>query len=190
MKKIILAYGDDNFSKAALEETRSIQLTFQNELSQKNIQLIFITDEGEYLEDLKLDIKIFPTLLVYNQEDYIEIQGYNIENQFNYLKTIINMFNIKNDKIFYGWAFNKKSLVWEPPIPKPRYKKAEWDDYEERWLSSDNIQQKKRMLKPFDSWVWDRERYFWQPPVKRPKDNYLYSWDEETRSWKQLPKGE
>jgi hypothetical protein len=37
--------------------------------------------------------------------------------------------------------------------------------------------------KPFDSWILDEETAHWKAPVPAPEDG-VYSWDEETLSWK------
>lgn len=38
-----------------------------------------------------------------------------------------------------------------------------------------------RSPSPYPSWVWAGSN--WEPPIVRPEDG-LYSWDEETTSWK------
>jgi hypothetical protein len=38
--------------------------------------------------------------------------------------------------------------------------------------------------KPYPSWIKDYELKSWKAPVDRPQDNNIYSWDEETISWK------
>jgi len=39
--------------------------------------------------------------------------------------------------------------------------------------------------KPYPSWSLD-ENAKWQPPIPYPTDGEIYSWDEETQSWKQI----
>jgi hypothetical protein len=41
--------------------------------------------------------------------------------------------------------------------------------------------------KEFDSWILNREILKWEPPVSYPMDGNFYAWDEETKSWKQIP---
>ena len=40
---------------------------------------------------------------------------------------------------------------------------------------------------PFPSWTLDKDTYLWEPPVARPTDGKLYSWDEATTSWVEVP---
>jgi hypothetical protein len=40
--------------------------------------------------------------------------------------------------------------------------------------------------KPYPSWVLD-ESAQWQAPVPMPDDGKMYSWDEETQSWVEVP---
>jgi hypothetical protein len=40
--------------------------------------------------------------------------------------------------------------------------------------------------KPYPSWVLD-ENAQWQAPVPMPDDGKMYSWDEETQSWVEVP---
>ena len=40
--------------------------------------------------------------------------------------------------------------------------------------------------KPFKSWVLNETTCQWTSPVPMPVDEYFYSWDEETTSWKQF----
>jgi len=39
---------------------------------------------------------------------------------------------------------------------------------------------------PYPSWVLD-ENAQWQAPVPMPEDGKMYSWDEETQSWVEVP---
>ena len=39
--------------------------------------------------------------------------------------------------------------------------------------------------KPFPSWI--RSGSFWNAPTPRPEDDKLYTWDEATLSWVELP---
>ena len=39
--------------------------------------------------------------------------------------------------------------------------------------------------KPYPSWRWNEEEVMWEPPMEHPQDETkLYSWDEESTSWK------
>ena len=38
--------------------------------------------------------------------------------------------------------------------------------------------------KPYDSWILNEDGCFWEAPVDYPEDNKIYSWNEETLSWK------
>ena len=41
--------------------------------------------------------------------------------------------------------------------------------------------------KPFASWVLNEETCLWEPPTLRPTDDKLYTWDEATISWVEIP---
>ena len=183
MKKIILVYGEDSASNAALEEIKKIHWTFQNEFSQKNLKLLILKDDERKKLELEIDIEFFPTLILQKEEDILLELGYHLDNQFNYLDIVTSFFNIENYKIFYGWIFNSETLSWESPIIKPLGHETKWDNYEERWLTPSEIIIKNQKNKPFDSWIWDTKTKSWQPPIKRPKDNNLYTWGKDD-SWK------
>jgi hypothetical protein len=40
--------------------------------------------------------------------------------------------------------------------------------------------------RPFDSWQLD-ENYDWQAPTPYPQDGNIYTWNEETLSWNEVP---
>ena len=42
--------------------------------------------------------------------------------------------------------------------------------------------------KPFPSWVLNTNTAQWQAPVPMPSDGAMYSWDEATQSWVELPR--
>jgi hypothetical protein len=41
--------------------------------------------------------------------------------------------------------------------------------------------------KPFNSWVLNEETCHWQAPTPMPDDGKVYSWNEETMSWVEVP---
>ncbi len=41
--------------------------------------------------------------------------------------------------------------------------------------------------KPFDSWELNEDTCLWQSPVPVPDDGKLYTWNEETTSWDEVP---
>jgi hypothetical protein len=41
--------------------------------------------------------------------------------------------------------------------------------------------------KPYPSWVLNTETAQWEAPVPMPDDGKMYSWDEETQSWVEVP---
>jgi len=40
--------------------------------------------------------------------------------------------------------------------------------------------------KPYNSWLLDETTAQWKAPVDYPTDDKMYSWDEDTTSWKEL----
>lgn len=40
---------------------------------------------------------------------------------------------------------------------------------------------------PYPSWVLNPNTAQWEPPVPYPNDGNMYSWDEATQSWVQVP---
>jgi len=41
--------------------------------------------------------------------------------------------------------------------------------------------------KPFASWVLNETSCLWDPPTPMPTDGKMYSWDETTTSWVEIP---
>jgi hypothetical protein len=41
--------------------------------------------------------------------------------------------------------------------------------------------------KPFDSWTKNTDTYLWEPPTPMPVDGKLYTWDEATLVWVEVP---
>ena len=41
--------------------------------------------------------------------------------------------------------------------------------------------------KPFPSWVLNTNTAQWQAPIPMPTDGKMYSWDEATQSWVEMP---
>lgn len=41
-------------------------------------------------------------------------------------------------------------------------------------------------VQPYPSWTLNSESCLWEAPVPQPTDGILYTWDEESLSWKQL----
>lgn len=39
---------------------------------------------------------------------------------------------------------------------------------------------------PYPSWTLNKDTWIWQAPTPRPDDGKVYSWDEETLSWKEV----
>ena len=44
--------------------------------------------------------------------------------------------------------------------------------------------------KPFNSWLLDETTCRWKAPVEKPVDDKIYTWDEATTSWVEVPVGE
>jgi len=42
--------------------------------------------------------------------------------------------------------------------------------------------------KPYPSWVLNTNTAQWQAPIPMPTDGKMYSWDEATQSWVELPR--
>ena len=40
--------------------------------------------------------------------------------------------------------------------------------------------------KPYNSWLLDEIKAQWKAPVDMPTDDKMYSWDEDTLSWKEI----
>jgi hypothetical protein len=39
---------------------------------------------------------------------------------------------------------------------------------------------------PYPSWILDEDTCLWQPPALMPNDGKIYTWDEESLSWKEV----
>lgn len=44
-----------------------------------------------------------------------------------------------------------------------------------------------RNPKPYQSWLFHEGRWSWEPPIPYPTDNKLYTWNEESLNWQELP---
>jgi hypothetical protein len=42
---------------------------------------------------------------------------------------------------------------------------------------------------PYPSWTLNHSSWLWESPVPYPTDGKFYSWDEETKSWVEVPNG-
>ena len=42
---------------------------------------------------------------------------------------------------------------------------------------------------PFPSWTLNHSTWLWEPPVPYPTDGKLYTWDEATQNWVEVPDG-
>ena len=40
--------------------------------------------------------------------------------------------------------------------------------------------------KVYNSWILNEDTCLWNPPASMPNDGKLYSWDEDTTSWKEI----
>lgn len=41
--------------------------------------------------------------------------------------------------------------------------------------------------KVLQSWILNEQTYKWEPPIARPEDGKVYTWDEQTISWLEMP---
>lgn len=41
--------------------------------------------------------------------------------------------------------------------------------------------------KVFQSWILNEQTYKWEPPIPRPNDGKVYTWNEQTISWVEIP---
>lgn len=41
--------------------------------------------------------------------------------------------------------------------------------------------------KPFDSWLLDEATCLWEAPIPYPEDGAIYTWDEESGDWVEVP---
>ena len=42
---------------------------------------------------------------------------------------------------------------------------------------------------PYPSWTLNPDTYLWEAPVPYPQDGKVYTWDEATQSWVEVPQG-
>lgn len=40
---------------------------------------------------------------------------------------------------------------------------------------------------PYPSWTLNKTTWLWEPPIPCPTDNNIYTWDESTLNWIELP---
>jgi hypothetical protein len=42
---------------------------------------------------------------------------------------------------------------------------------------------------PYPSWILNTQTFLWEAPVPYPTDGKVYTWDEATQSWVEVPQG-
>ena len=132
MKKIILIYGDDEASKLAIKELNNIRNEYENLISKHNIQIL-ITQNNQLDEQDKFES--VPAIRFINDEELLNVEGYNINNSSNYKDYFLDFLKLRELKPFPSWNWNEKNWKWESPIP--------------------NFNENP------DLFVWDEENQFW-----------------------------
>ena len=98
MKKIILAYNEDQSSTAAVKNLNYIRSKYQNKISQNNIQFLLV--ESNDLKDID-PINFFPTLKLISNEESIDIVGYNVDEKNYYEEYFLDFFELRPKQIFF-----------------------------------------------------------------------------------------
>lgn len=55
------------------------------------------------------------------------------------------------------------------------------------YIGGDFFDSQLRPPKTFESWIWSSQDKKWLAPVEYPQDDKVYSWDENTISWVEIP---
>jgi hypothetical protein len=97
MKKIILIYGDDEASKLAIKELNNIRNEYENLISKHNIQIL-ITQNNQLDEQDKFES--VPAIRFINDEELLNVEGYNINNSSNYKDYFLDFLKLRELKPF------------------------------------------------------------------------------------------
>ena len=137
MKKIILIYGEDKASKLAIKELNSLRFEYQNLISKNNIQILMIQDNQL---DEQHKFESLPSIRFINDEELLNIEGYNIENLNNYEEYFWDFLKLRKPKPFDSWIWNRNKQEWKAPIENLNEKPDlfSWDEETQTWVSKTN----------------------------------------------------
>ena len=74
-----------------------------------------------------------------------------------------------------------------PPVPSADQSKALRANYAGIGYIYDAVNDVFYTPQPYPSWTISAPTWQWQPPVPYPDDGKLYTWDEATLSWVEVP---
>ena len=74
-----------------------------------------------------------------------------------------------------------------PPVPSADQSKAIRANYAGIGYIYDAVNDVFYTTQPYPSWTISAPTWQWQPPVPYPDDGKLYTWDEATLSWVEVP---
>jgi len=74
-----------------------------------------------------------------------------------------------------------------PPVPSADQSKAIRANYAGIGYIYDATNDVFYTTQPYPSWTISAPTWLWQPPVPYPDDGKLYTWDEATLSWVEVP---
>ena len=181
MKKIILIYGDDEASKLAIKEINNIRNEYQNLISKHNIQIL-ITQNNQLDEQDKFES--VPAIRFINDEELLNFEGYNTENLNHYEDYFLDFLQLREQKPFVSWIWNKNNWKWEAPVsPKNSNIEWEWDETIQKWIPLYYAHLQKFNHRKYDSWSFNNEKDIWEPPISLPDYDHIYIWVEEKKTW-------
>ena len=84
-------------------------------------------------------------------------------------------------------SYNTRGNVhYAPNSNEPDGEPALRGNYAGIGYTYDNINDVFYPPKPFNSWTLSETTWLWEAPVAYPDDGKIYTWDEETTSWKEV----
>ena len=96
----------------------------------------------------------------------------------------------RTGQIYRQTSYNTRGGVYYTPgtnEPDPDQSKAFRKNYAGLGYTYDDVIDGFIPPKPYPSWLLNTNTGLWEPPVPYPTDGKLYTWDEATESWVEVP---
>jgi hypothetical protein len=96
----------------------------------------------------------------------------------------------RTGQVYRQTSYNTRGGVYYTPgtnEPDPDQSKAFRKNYAGLGYTYDDVIDGFIPPKPYPSWLLNTNTGLWEPPVPYPTDGKLYTWDEATESWVEVP---
>ena len=96
----------------------------------------------------------------------------------------------RTGQVYRQTSYNTRGGIYYTPgtnEPDPDQSKAFRKNYAGLGYTYDDVIDGFIPPKPYPSWLLNTNTGLWEPPVPYPTDGKLYTWDEATESWVEVP---